>query len=156
MLLNPISSSRPWEYGNSKGCGKVGSRSYGFPCFPHPVISMACFRDADRNRSCRKHHFQGTSRASIVGGVLCMRSTIKLIIASPTLLSILCLSCAKGPSPGSTSLFVINCRPSLPRLRHPHAHETLSLHGPKLITGSKGRRSREFHQLFGLRISNPG
>jgi hypothetical protein len=47
-------------------------------------------------------------------------------------------------------------QPSLPRLRHPHAHETHPLHGPKLITGSKGRRSREFHQLFGLRISNPG
>src|SRR5207302_1324163 len=32
-------------------------------------------------------------------GILCMRSTIKLIMASPTLLLILCLSCTKGPTP---------------------------------------------------------
>jgi hypothetical protein len=42
-----IQSSRPWECGNpegiSKECGKGGKPAYGFPPFPHSVISMACF-----------------------------------------------------------------------------------------------------------------
>ncbi len=30
--------------GFPKSVGSVGSRPYGFPCFPHSVISTACFR----------------------------------------------------------------------------------------------------------------
>ena len=29
--------------GFPRSVGRVGSRLYGFPCFPHSVISMACF-----------------------------------------------------------------------------------------------------------------
>ena len=29
--------------GISKGCGKGGKPLHGFPCFPYPGISMACF-----------------------------------------------------------------------------------------------------------------
>lgn len=29
--------------GISKGCGKGGKPAYGFPCFPYPGISAACF-----------------------------------------------------------------------------------------------------------------
>src|SRR5277367_2277975 len=34
-----------WEspQGFPRGVGRVGSRLYGFPCFPYPGISMACF-----------------------------------------------------------------------------------------------------------------
>jgi hypothetical protein len=34
-----------WEspQGFPRGVGRVESRLYGFPCFPYPVISMACF-----------------------------------------------------------------------------------------------------------------
>jgi hypothetical protein len=131
--------------------GLMAFHAFHTPSFPWPALETRTEIEVAENTTFREPLVR-----PLWEGVLCMRSTIKLIIASPTLLSILCLSCAKGPSPGSTSLCVINRRPSLPRLRHPHAHETLSLHGPKLITGSKGRRSREFHQLFGLRISNPG
>jgi hypothetical protein len=35
-----------WEspQGFPRGMGRVESRLYGFPCFPYPGISMACFR----------------------------------------------------------------------------------------------------------------
>jgi hypothetical protein len=34
-----------WEspQGFPRGVGRVESRHHGFPCFPYPVISMACF-----------------------------------------------------------------------------------------------------------------
>ena len=34
-----------WEspQGFPRGVGRVESRLHGFPCFPYPVISMACF-----------------------------------------------------------------------------------------------------------------
>ena len=34
-----------WEspQGFPRGVGRVGGRLYGFPCFPYPGISMACF-----------------------------------------------------------------------------------------------------------------
>jgi hypothetical protein len=34
-----------WEspQGFPRGVGRVESRLYGFPCFPYPGISMACF-----------------------------------------------------------------------------------------------------------------
>jgi hypothetical protein len=34
-----------WEspQGFPRGVGRVESRFYGFPCFPYPGISMACF-----------------------------------------------------------------------------------------------------------------
>jgi hypothetical protein len=34
-----------WEspHGFPRGVGRVESRLYGFPCFPYPGISMACF-----------------------------------------------------------------------------------------------------------------
>jgi hypothetical protein len=34
-----------WEspQGFPRGMGRVESRLYGFPCFPYPVISTACF-----------------------------------------------------------------------------------------------------------------
>jgi hypothetical protein len=38
-----------WEspQGFPRGVGRVESRLYGFPCFPYPVISMACFCHQD-------------------------------------------------------------------------------------------------------------
>jgi hypothetical protein len=35
--------------GFPRSVGRVGSRLYGFPCFPYSVISMACFRGARIN-----------------------------------------------------------------------------------------------------------
>jgi hypothetical protein len=41
-----------WEspQGFPRGVGRVESRLYGFPCFPYPGISMACFSSAQKLR----------------------------------------------------------------------------------------------------------
>jgi hypothetical protein len=39
--------------GFPKSVGRVGSRPFGFPCFPHSVISMARFSVGDSNSDFR-------------------------------------------------------------------------------------------------------
>jgi len=39
--------------GFPKSVGRMGSRHYGFPCFPYSVISMACFEGVERSSSQR-------------------------------------------------------------------------------------------------------
>ena len=44
--------------GFPKSVGRVGSRLYGFPCFPYSVISMACFSQlpiVKRMLHCHRH-----------------------------------------------------------------------------------------------------
>src|ERR1700733_7332657 len=53
LAADHSSSANP--EGISKECGKHGKRLLGFPCFPHSVISMACFGDAaDKSQSPRR------------------------------------------------------------------------------------------------------
>ena len=67
--------------GFPKSVGRVGSRLHGFPCFPHSVISMACFsrgkcrinRCAPISAVCGTRHelFIGTHRFSMSALVIC-------------------------------------------------------------------------------------
>ena len=78
-------------------------------------------------QSCGGPYIQGTSRATIADGVLSMRATIKFIMASPTLLLILCASCTKGRTPA-------------PRLS---LHQTMS--GDGWLSWTPAERSRDVY-----------
>jgi hypothetical protein len=68
VVLAPTYAARHRGRGNvvipkgfPRSVGRVGSRLYCFPCFPHSVISMACFRGADQKSTFLKSPSSGTT-----------------------------------------------------------------------------------------------
>src|ERR1700677_2270863 len=51
--------------GFPKSVGRVGSRLLGFPCFPHSVISMACFSPGRRWVYCYIDQAMGRTRKEV-------------------------------------------------------------------------------------------